>query len=38
LRDALCEESDGFVHMAITASDADVEDGFRKIVEWAQKQ
>ena len=29
---------EGFVRMTIAASDADVEAGFRKIVEWAERQ
>ena len=31
-------EGEGFVRMTIAASDEDVEAGFRKIVEWAEKQ
>src|SRR6185369_7400119 len=31
-------QGEGFVRMTIAASDEDVEDGFRKIVEWAEKQ
>ena len=31
-------QGEGFVRMAIAASDEDVELGFRKIVEWAEKQ
>ena len=29
---------EGFVRMTIAASDQDVEAGFRKIVEWAERQ
>jgi aspartate/methionine/tyrosine aminotransferase len=35
---AFGEQGEGFVRMTIAASDADVEEGFRKIVEWAEKQ
>jgi aspartate aminotransferase len=35
---AFGEQGEGFVRMAIAASDEDVEAGFRKIVEWAEKQ
>ena len=35
---AFGEQGEGFVRMAIAASDADVEAGFRKIVEWAEMQ
>lgn len=35
---AFGEEGEGFIRMCIAASDADVEAGFRKIVEWAEKQ
>ena len=35
---AFGEEGEGFVRMTIAASDEDVEAGFRKIVEWAEKQ
>ncbi len=35
---AFGEEGEGFVRMTIAASDEDVETGFRKIVEWAEKQ
>ncbi len=31
-------EGEGFVRMTIAASDAEVESGFRKIVEWADRQ
>jgi aspartate/methionine/tyrosine aminotransferase len=31
-------QGEGFVRMTIAASDEDVEVGFRKIVEWAEKQ
>ena len=31
-------QGEGFVRMTIAASDEDVEAGFRKIVEWAEKQ
>jgi len=31
-------QGEGFVRMTIAASDADVEAGFRKIVEWAERQ
>jgi len=31
-------QGEGFVRMTIAASDEDVESGFRKIVEWAEKQ
>lgn len=31
-------QGEGFVRMTIAASDEDVEEGFRKIVEWAEKQ
>ncbi|MFZ5911554.1 MAG: pyridoxal phosphate-dependent aminotransferase [Chloroflexota bacterium] len=31
-------QGEGFARMAIAASDADVEAGFRKIVDWAEKQ
>ncbi len=31
-------EGEGFIRMTIAASDEDVEVGFRKIVEWAEKQ
>jgi len=30
-------QGEGFVRMTIAASDADVEEGFRRIVEWAEK-
>jgi aspartate/methionine/tyrosine aminotransferase len=29
---------EGFVRMTIAASDENVEEGFRKIVEWAEEQ
>ena len=35
---AFGEQGEGFVRMTIAASDEDVETGFRKIVEWAEKQ
>jgi aspartate/methionine/tyrosine aminotransferase len=35
---AFGEYGEGFVRMTIAASDEDVEEGFRKIVEWAEKQ
>jgi aspartate/methionine/tyrosine aminotransferase len=35
---AFGKEGEGFVRMTIAASDEDVEAGFRKIVEWAEKQ
>lgn len=35
---AFGEEGEGFIRMTIAASDTDVEAGFRKIVEWAEKQ
>jgi aspartate/methionine/tyrosine aminotransferase len=35
---AFGERGEGFVRMTIAASDEDVETGFRKIVEWAEKQ
>ena len=35
---AFGSEGEGFVRMTIAASDEDVEVGFRKIVEWAEKQ
>lgn len=31
-------QGEGFVRMTIAASDEDVEQGFRRIVEWAEKQ
>jgi aspartate/methionine/tyrosine aminotransferase len=31
-------QGEGFVRMTIAASDAEVEEGFRKIVEWADAQ
>lgn len=31
-------QGEGFVRMTIAASDEDVEQGFRKIVDWAEKQ
>lgn len=31
-------QGEGFVRMTIAASDEDVEAGFRKVVEWAEKQ
>jgi aspartate/methionine/tyrosine aminotransferase len=35
---AFGEYGEGFVRMTIAASDRDVEAGFRKIVEWAERQ
>jgi len=35
---AFGEQGEGFVRMTIAASDEDVEEGFRRIVEWAEKQ
>jgi aspartate/methionine/tyrosine aminotransferase len=35
---AFGEQGEGFVRMTIAASDEDVAAGFRKIVEWAEKQ
>ncbi len=35
---AFGEGGEGFVRMTIAASDADIEAGFRKIVEWAETQ
>ncbi|MBK7453088.1 MAG: pyridoxal phosphate-dependent aminotransferase [Anaerolineales bacterium] len=35
---AFGEEGEGFIRMTIAASDEDVEAGFRKIVEWAERQ
>jgi len=35
---AFGEQGEGFVRMTIAASDEEVEAGFRKIVEWADKQ
>ena len=35
---AFGNQGEGFVRMSIAASDEDVEVGFRKIVEWAEKQ
>jgi aspartate/methionine/tyrosine aminotransferase len=35
---AFGEQGEGFVRMTIAASDEDVEEGFRKIVEWAESQ
>lgn len=35
---AFGEQGEGFVRMTIAASDDDVEAGFRKIVEWAERQ
>jgi aspartate/methionine/tyrosine aminotransferase len=31
-------QGEGFVRMTIAASDEEVADGFRRIVEWAEKQ
>lgn len=35
---AFGDQGEGFARMSIAASDEDVENGFRKIVEWAEKQ
>ncbi len=35
---AFGEEGEGFIRMVISASDEDVEAGFRKIVKWAERQ
>jgi aspartate/methionine/tyrosine aminotransferase len=35
---AFGEQGEGFIRMTIAASDQDVEVGFRKIMEWAEKQ
>lgn len=35
---AFGKEGEGFIRVCIAASDADVEAGFRKIVQWAEKQ
>ncbi len=35
---AFGELGEGFVRMTIAASDADVEAGFRAIIEWAESQ
>jgi len=35
---AFGEQGEGFVRMTIAASDEEVEAGFRKIVEWAERQ
>jgi len=35
---AFGEQGEGFVRMSIAAADADVEVGFRNIIEWADKQ
>jgi aspartate/methionine/tyrosine aminotransferase len=35
---AFGEQGEGFIRMVISASDEDVEAGFRKILEWAEKQ
>ncbi len=35
---AFGKEGEGFIRVCIAASDKDVEEGFRKIVEWAEKQ
>ena len=35
---AFGEQGEGFIRMTIAASDEDVEVGFRKILEWAEKQ
>ena len=34
---AFGDEGEGFVRMTIAASDEEVEAGFRKIIEWAEK-
>ena len=35
---AFGEQGEGFIRMVISASDEDVEAGFRKIVEWVERQ
>ncbi len=35
---AFGEQGEGFIRMTIAASDEDVEAGFRKIIEWAERQ
>jgi aspartate/methionine/tyrosine aminotransferase len=35
---AFGEQGEGFIRMSFAASDAEVEMGFRKIVEWAEEQ
>ena len=35
---AFGEQGEGFVRMTIAASDEEVETGFRKVVEWAERQ
>jgi len=35
---AFGDQGEGFIRMSIAASDEDVEKGFRKIVEWAERQ
>ncbi|MCE9644395.1 MAG: pyridoxal phosphate-dependent aminotransferase [Chloroflexi bacterium] len=35
---AFGEQGEGFIRMTIAASDEEVEAGFRKIIEWAEKQ
>jgi aspartate/methionine/tyrosine aminotransferase len=35
---AFGSQGEGFVRMTIAASDVEVEAGFRKIIEWAEKQ
>ncbi len=35
---AFGEQGEGFARLSIAASDADVEEGFRKVVEWAEGQ
>lgn len=35
---AFGEQGEGFARLCIAASDADVEAGFRKIIEWAERQ
>ncbi len=35
---AFGDQGEGFIRMTIAASDEDVEAGFRKIVEWAERQ
>ena len=35
---AFGEQGEGFVRMTIAASDADVAEGFRRILAWAEKE
>jgi aspartate/methionine/tyrosine aminotransferase len=35
---AFGEQGEGFIRMTIAASEEDVEAGFRKIVEWVERQ